>query len=192
MKEYLRSASSRFEKLKEKDYVISPISTVDSEIIVEIIELFNKCGRREVSTILKQYKYLKDEEIRDQLMQCNLDITAKNYEDNGDGEISELLDTIDELKGKLDERTKYIELGRDNIKANLIFGFKTEEHLTGEEVFLGKLILNPVDRGATKIPLYANHTIDCYNEEKFENLVESFKEQMKSAGVEFVKEENEN
>jgi hypothetical protein len=191
MNKYLKSASDRFKKIKEKDYAIAPMSEIDCEVVVEVSELLKKCGKKDAVEILKQYKYLKDDEIRDQLIQCNIDSSSKNYEEGGESEVGKLLAEINELKEKLEQKKKFIQLKDDSIAVNLIFGFKTETYCDADWNFTGKLILNPVDRSATKIPLYANYEIEINDEDEFEEFVEDFVERMKSSNIEFVSNQEE-
>lgn len=189
MNKYLKSALSNFEKIKEKEYLISPISEIDCEVMVEIVELFTKLGMRDVVQVLKQYKYLKDEEIRDQLIECNMKFNADEYKEVDD----EIADFIDEIK---ETKRDFVTIGEESILGNLIFGFKTIEDYTEEENFIGKLILNPVDISATKQPLYSNHTITFYSEGHMESEMNNFKQQLKKINVKFVykdieKEESE-
>ena len=186
MNKYLKSASDRFEKIKEKDYAIAPMSEMDCEVVVEVFELLRKSGKKDAVEILKQYKYLKDDEIRDQLIQCNIDTSSKNYEKEGESEVGKLLAEINELKEKLEQKKKFIQLRDDSIAVNLIFGFKTETYCDADWNFTGKLILNPVDRSATKIPLYANYEIEVHDEDEFDEIVEHLTIQMKNSGIEFV------
>ena len=51
--------------------------------------------------------------------------------------------------------------------------------------------MNPTDRSATKIPLYANYEIVSHNESRFDDLVSSFEYQLVESGIEFVNNENE-
>ena len=122
MNKYLKSASERFEKIKEKDYAISPMSEVDCEIVVELSQLLSKMGKKDVVEILKNYKYLKDEEVRDQLLQCNIDEGGKAAE-QGDTEVGKLLQQIDKLKEKLANKEKFIVLQDDKISSRMIFGY---------------------------------------------------------------------
>lgn len=177
MNTYLKSANKRFEKIKERDYTIAPISLIDCEIIVELYELLKKFGARDVTQILKNYKYLKDEEIRDQLLQANMDLTKELSE-------SENIEEENNPKKKL----KFIVLKNEAIRANYIFGFKTEIKYDQDDNFLGRLILNPVDIDATTKPLYGNHVIAVNDEDKFDNLVESLKTQLSRCDITFMED----
>lgn len=72
MNEYLKVSASRYPKNMESA-LIHPISEVDAEIIVELMEILKKVDRPDVKVLLSKYKYLKDEKIRDSLLQWNID-----------------------------------------------------------------------------------------------------------------------
>jgi hypothetical protein len=76
MKQHLKSASERYLAFKQKEFKINPISSVDAEIIVELSEIIKKLDKPNIKSILDQWKYLSDEEVRDMLMQANLDLAA--------------------------------------------------------------------------------------------------------------------
>lgn len=184
MNEYLKSASERYKKLSPKRFIINPISEVDCEIMVEIRELLKKAGLREADVILKEYKYLKDTEIRDQLMQCNINFRAD--EDS----LNDLVkDTLKSGKEN-DELFKvyFLTIGEHNLFARYISGFIVKEDYDENDNFIGTIILNPVDESATKQPIYSNYKIVFRNEEKFENELQSFKKQMIEAGIDFAKD----
>jgi hypothetical protein len=72
MNEYLKVSTGRYPKNMESA-LIHPISEIDAEIIVEIMEILKKVDRADVKGLLDKYKYLKDEKIRDALLQWNID-----------------------------------------------------------------------------------------------------------------------
>jgi hypothetical protein len=71
MNDYLKVSVGRYPKNLES-VLIHPISTIDAEIIVEIMEILKKVDRSDVKVLLDKYKYLKDEKIRDLLLQWNI------------------------------------------------------------------------------------------------------------------------
>lgn len=194
MNKYLKSASENFEKLKQKDYLISPISLTDGEIMTEIIELFKKCNQTGVVEILKQYKFLKDEEIRDQLLDCNtkfnrkeLDKSIREYQDLLDDEEGDPL--IKKIAEKVDRKTEFVIINEERIAAYIIFGYRTSTKYDLNDKFEGKLILNPCDKNATKVPLYANHTFIFYDEEELNETIELLDRQLEKANIKFVNKE---
>jgi len=174
MNQYLKSASKAYEKLKNKDYLINPISEIDGEIITEIVEIFKKLGVNNVVEILRNYKYQKDEEIRDQLLQVNIDFNSEKSE---------------ELKPSKDKvlKKQIIVLKEHNLMAKFIFGFKFSEDYDSDDNFLGKIILNPTRHDVTNLPIYANYEVCSNDEEEFEDLKKQIEEQLMKIGVEFIK-----
>lgn len=71
MKNHLKSAGERFDKLSDQEFKISPISTIDGEIITEIVEYLKKVGEVNLVHAIEQWKYLKDEEVRDIILEMN-------------------------------------------------------------------------------------------------------------------------
>ena len=70
MEKHLQSATERYEQEESK---ISPISSVDAEIIVELGEIFGKLDQPELKSTIKQWKSLPDEKIRDILLGWNIE-----------------------------------------------------------------------------------------------------------------------
>ena len=195
MNKYLKSASENFEKIKPKDYLISPISSTDGEIMTEIIELFKKCNQTGVVEILKQYKFLKDEEIRDQLLDCNtkfnrkeLDKSIREYQDLLDDEEGDPF--VENLKKIADSKIDFVIIDNERIEARLIFGYRDKRGYNfDDDTFVGHLILNPCDKNATKVPLYANYTFTFYDEEELNETIELLDKQLEKANIKFVNKE---
>lgn len=194
MNKYLKSASENFEKIKQRDYLISPISTTDGEIMTEIIELFKKCNQTGVVEILKQYKFLKDEEIRDQLLDCNtkfnrkeLDKSIKEYQDLLDDEEGDPF--IENLKKIADSKIEFVIINEERIQASVIFGYRISTRYDLNDNFEGYLTLNPCDKNATKVPLYANHIFTFYSEEELNETIELLDKQLEKANIKFVNKE---
>lgn len=84
MNDYLKAAVSRDKR--KKQYLISPISKNDAEIIWEIIVALSKLNDTEdIRGIIEEWKFLKDSEIKDLLLQWNIDhpIGFNNKENTG-------------------------------------------------------------------------------------------------------------
>lgn len=75
MNDYLKSAVKRDKRKKE--FLISPISKFDAEVISELIVSLGKIRTNDdalsLQSILQQYKYLKDQAIADMLLGWNTD-----------------------------------------------------------------------------------------------------------------------
>ena len=67
MNTFLKASVERYPKDLEKT-LIHPISNVDALIVTEIIALLKDTGLQGVATLLNQYKYLKDEELYNKLL----------------------------------------------------------------------------------------------------------------------------
>lgn len=66
-----------YKKYKNKLISINPISQIDAEIINEIIIAFDKLNIKELKDIINDYKKKKDEEIRDKLLDWNINFIKK-------------------------------------------------------------------------------------------------------------------
>ena len=174
MNQYLKSASKKYSSVIDKEYLINPISEIDGEIITEVMELFKKMGAKGIAEILKNYKYLKDEEIRDQLLQANIDAASRAGEER-----------VNELK-KTPMRIPMVDFGEDTISAYLIFGYKESEYYDAEDCYHGVLMLNPTPPEATRLPLYANYRMEFSDEEKFEEFMFNFKAKLQEAGLNII------
>ena len=161
MNKFTRSAVDRFNKIKEKEYLINPISEVDCEIFVELGQILKKAGLTAVLEIMKSYKELKDEEVRDQLLQFNID-----YKGNG---LNTLKNAVQEAVESVQDEFKYtpiIIIGDIQLKLNYIHGLQIGSRLdigTGEYIWWIKI--NPVPDDVKSVPYFANHVIEFYDEE---------------------------
>lgn len=168
MNQYLKSATTRFSQLNKegKSHLISPISEMDAEIMVEIIELFKKLNKMNVVEILKNYKFHKDEEIRDALLDANTNFkNEENVSDDSkeDSASSVFITKRDFIKIK-DERVY--------IWAINSWG-KDERFCKKRHEIVYSIVLNRVEKNLqiTKVPMYANHTFDF---EEFDEREEAF------------------
>lgn len=85
MNKHLRSAHERDKR--RKPYLISPLSETDANIIYELIVALKKVGADDLKAIIEDWKFLKDGDIYDSLLQWNID-HPEGYEDeegNEDG-----------------------------------------------------------------------------------------------------------
>ena len=187
MNNYLKSASTQFEKLKEREYLIAPISATDGEIVTELMELFKKTDQKDVVEVLRQYKFLKDEDIRDQLMVCNLNFKKKPVDEKQKSSADKMIATIKKLKDLLKRKTEFIILNGERIAAYTLYGYRAEREYDTDVVFKGRLILNPCDIAATKVPLYANHTFEFFDEKELDDTIDLLDSLLKRSSIKFVK-----
>jgi len=69
MNKFLKSAVKRD---KRKECLIAPLSKLDAEIIWELVIALGKLDIPDIKNILEEWKFLKDEEIRDMLLSWNI------------------------------------------------------------------------------------------------------------------------
>jgi len=152
MNNFLQKSSERFEKeLKRKEFLINPISKLDAEIVAELIELLKKYQHLDIVEILGKYKYLKDEEIRDMLMQLNIDFHQEKKSDQQ--EIQEnYKDGVNPYF-----MFQFTDMDSTRIKIIHILGYK--KIITIHPVFKKEfpcILINECDENATKKPMYEN------------------------------------
>ena len=164
MNQFLKSAADRYDKLKKSDYLISPLSEVDGEIMVEIVELFKKVKANDVVAVLKQYKELKDTEIRDMLLQLNIDKgkLTENKRQSNDELGSEIMPEEEEYPSMI----QFNDYHSTCIKRTLILGYSKYTLIDKESnVPYPSILINHCDETATKKPMYANFVL-VYDEEE--------------------------
>jgi hypothetical protein len=180
MNKFLKSASDRFEKIKEKDYLINPMSEVDCEIIVELGQILNKAGLKDVCDILKSYKENKDEDTRDDLLQWNIDNpTIKTG-------IGSLVDSVaKEMAEETKKKCPFLKIGEIRMKVYDLLGFKLFEELKEDNYIYG-IIINPVPEHTKQIPIYANEKIEWYSEEDRNRVLTKLESYCLDNGVDFI------
>lgn len=187
MNNYLKSASTRFIPIKQKDYLINPMSEIDCEIVVELTELFKKYGANDVVEILKQYKCLKDEEIRDQLLQANMDFTQKESENKEEGK-EKKRNLFKELLELFNLFRNFLIVEGERIDTKYIFGYKKSENDDFSEYYI---ILNPLNiENMKSLPFYCNHRFTFYDEKKRDEMVTIIDNLLKEKDVKFVNYED--
>lgn len=190
MNNYLKSASKRFTEIKKSDYLINPMSEIDCEIVVELSELFKKYGAVDVVEILKQYKCLKDEEIRDQLLQANMDFSLKEIEmGDKEDEKKKKKGLFKQLMELFDLFRNFLIIDEERIDTKFIFGYKKDFHIDEdfEEYYI---ILNPLNtEGMKSLPFYTNHKFTFYNEQERDDMVDIIDNLLKDKDVKFINNE---
>lgn len=102
MNKHLKSAVERDKRTKP--YLITPICEEDAGIIWELIVALGKVGQDDLKAILEDWKFLKDSDVLQSLIEWNLN--AEQYDDNEGGEN--------------DEGRKFIRFEGELIELNLI------------------------------------------------------------------------
>lgn len=153
MKDYLKKAIEKYpcEELEAKinkgePLKINPISKIDADIIVEIIELLRKYNSNvainDAISIIEQWKYLKDTDILNKLIQLNLDV-SKAIADNSSNE------------GGAAPVIRYLNINGSRIDLNLFISHEVYE--TSENGNIQYVLkLNPVHEKSKNFPMYAN------------------------------------
>jgi len=182
MNKFLKSASQRYCKLKEsKDFIINPISEIDAEIIVEIGEIFKKQGLVDLAEILKSYKELKDEEIRDQLMQWNID--------HPNGKNNKINNFIDKVIDEVIEEQKlppFIQINNLRMKLCHLLGLELYERIDEEENYKWGIIINPTPEHTKQIPLYSNFKVEWFTEKDRNNVLYKLESVCQEQGIDFI------
>lgn len=178
MNQYLKAAVDRYERLNkgEKTYLIAPISKIDAEIIVEIVELFKKLNKMNVVEILKNYKFHKDEEIRDALLDANTNF--KNESSTSDDEQKEALSAFT-------TKRDFVQIGDERIFIGMINSWSKGERFCrkrGSMVY--SIILNRFEKDLqlTKVPMYANHTFDFDDMDERDEAFDKLDDLLTSSG----------
>jgi len=151
MNKYLVSAIERFDEIKEKNYLISPISKNDVSLIEILLSFLKISGRDDVITIMQSYKLDSDTDIIEQLTELMLKSTNKSIKDVIDMSSSD-------AKDLLLEPIKYVIIKGERIPEWGIKGYthgKFWNHKKQE--MLWTLTINPQSVGDLKsVPLYVN------------------------------------
>jgi hypothetical protein len=160
MNEYLKSAGKRFKDKFGKEFLINPISNIDGEIVTEIIELFKKLKANEIVAVLKEYKYKKDTEIRDSLLDLNTNFKTKSV--SIDKELGEEEET--EEKSRILYFRDYQETF---IKKYFVLGGRKMVFVDKEtRAEFPSILLNEVSELATSKPMYSNTMLMYESEEE--------------------------
>ena len=179
MNVHLKASSNRYSD-KDKGFLINPISTLDAQIIEELIVFTKKVNLTVLSDILEDYKLDKDTDTLDKLRDLNSTTQSKG-EDGGEG--AKLLSKI--LSGiKLH---KYIKIAGKRINLSLIYGYDSEDiDRDGKLIYL--IILNPVPDNTKQVPLYANCTFSFLKAEERDKVLEVLDSNFEQNKGEFLNE----
>lgn len=80
MKAHLKKSVDQYSKIQD-EVLINPISQTDAEIITEVIEALKKLDKTDLVAILDGWKYKKDSEVRDDLLQWNIDFNSESNQE---------------------------------------------------------------------------------------------------------------
>lgn len=176
MNKYLNSAHERFSKISDKDYLIHPISEVDCEIFIELGQILKKAGLNEVIEIIKEYKGVKDAEIRDDLLQWNIDHPTLG--------VAKLVNKIADKMADGGEEEEvplpaFLQIGDIQIHQFDLRGIKKYDRFDEKkDDYVYGLIVNPMSDGFNlkNVPMFANHAIEYNNEENRNEVLKKLSE----------------
>ena len=187
MNKFFRSAIERFSKLKgEKEFLINPISEPDSEIIVELTQILKKAGLNEVNEILKSWKENKDIEIRDELLQYNIDHPHLG--------IKKLVDKIaDKISDEIDEEEQptpsYIKIQNIMLYERDLYGVESYDRYDKEkEDYIFGIRLNPMplEHKMKNVPLWADYNVEFTTEEERDTVLNNIEQFLQDKGFNII------
>lgn len=179
MNQFLKSAVTRFDKLKgDKDFLISPLSQEDAEIIDELKVILKKVGREDVLEILKSYKEYKDQEIKENLLQWNIDHPSLDLKRLVDKTAEKI---ADESEKPEKQNWQFYKIGDLSLRSYHLLG--VEEFKKGEKYYIR---LNPTPENAKSIPLYANYEVEYETEEYRNQVIENLTNFLSEQGIDTI------
>lgn len=184
MNKYLNSAKERFCKISDKDYLIHPISEVDCEIFIELAQIIKKAGLSEVIEIIKEYKGIKDLEIRDTLLQWNIDHPTLG--------IAKLINKIVDKATEEEEEIKppaFLQIGDIRVHQHDLRGIERYERFDEKrEDYIYGIIINPMPEGFNmkSIPMFANHKIEYSDEQNRNEVLKKLSEFLLDRGIQTI------
>ncbi len=198
MNEYLKASSKKYTKLSDKEVLIHPISEIDGEIITEIYEILKKTGINNVADILKEYKYLKDEEIRDKLLQVNIDNATSLTTLSPDIDFTALEGMVIEGVQKYIEESKVLFIDFESKILKIKFLNSAEAYdssyfnqNTGNTEYRYQIIVNK-ETSESSTTFYSNLTFSYDLEEDRDNKLLEFKQLLIDSGdVRFIEKYDE-
>lgn len=166
MNEHLKAAVKRY---KPNQVKINPISEIDAEIVVELIEVFKKLRQTKLEQIIKEYKFLKDEDVRGKLLEWNTEFNQDEGEINPDQDIEEVkVHDVIKLQGKI----FYL--------SDILTFERFERWDVDRESKVYSILINRTPEEARTIPIHANEKIWYYShstrEEDFKRLEKYFED----------------
>lgn len=173
MNKYLKSAAERFAKLTNKEVKINPISELDGEILTEIYEALKKISApHRLIEILAKYKFLKDEQVRDYLLEFNTNFIHESKDE-------EFFDEFEEGGKKKSYSTEFISIKGKRFVLRFLFAFEPIDDYNNELYYIK---LNPTPQEATKVPLYSNELIEFNDDEQRDEMLENLDNLIREAG----------
>jgi flavodoxin len=186
LNKYLNSARERFSKISDKDYLIHPISEVDCEIFIELAQILKKAGLSEVIEIIKEYKGIKDAEIRDTLLQWNIDHPTLGITKL----VNKIADKVSEDEEEdLFTKPAFFEIGDILINQYNLHGvIKYERFDDRQDDYVYGIIINPMPEGFNmkSVPIFANHKIEYSEESNRNEALKKLSEFLLECGIQTI------
>lgn len=157
MNEFFKAAVKRF---KTKESLIAPISEVDAEIVGELIEIFKKLEMTPLVNTLSKYKYLKDSEILDRVLDFSLRLSSDIYNAK---------QNLDEEGNPIPIVIRYLLVNNRRIDLFQIVGFDVIDDNSGDEI-LYQIRLNPTPDKSKYVPYYSNEILEFNTKESRDEL----------------------
>ena len=194
MNTFLQSSSQRYPKDLESS-LIHPLSKEDAEIITELTGLLKDAGLQEVVTILNQWKYLKDKEIYDKLLDVHAKLVLERDDGTGDDE-----DGVPKVKDKKSKsgltflfKRNWIYFRDFRLDLHYVRGYeKRDEYNFGKHAMLYFIIINALPETTSVTNPETNKTIEYTDMEQrdadfalLDNYISTF------PGVDFINERND-
>ena len=171
LNKYFESAVKRYKEKFPNESLISPISEGDAKVIKEIIELFKKLKQDAVVKILQNWKFHKDLEVEESLLEVNTNLVRNSVESKenlSDEEFQERIKFIEEqIRNKLEEEIQkrpFINFRDKDFNVWNIFsvdiGSDIQDHV--EKFYI---CINKIDETVQKVPVLANTYFWFYDED---------------------------
>ena len=194
MNTFLQSSAGRYPKDLEST-LIHPLSHTDAEIVTELTSLLKDAGMHEVVSILNQWKYLKDKEIYDKL----LDIHTKFIIERDD-ETEDSIDGVPQVKDKKSKndlgllfRRNWIYFRHYRMDVHYVRDYeKRDEYVFAKHTMMYFIIINALPETTSVTNAETNKTLEYADMEQrdadfalLDNYISSF------PGVNFINERND-
>ncbi len=160
MKAHLKEAINNYPEEK-RSCLIHPVSEIDAQIMIEVIELFKKVNNNDAVNILKNWKLYKDDDIAMALLELNTNTVQKvvSSDEPPSNNPADIIRYLSVYGRRID---LYLLIGYDSIEVDL------------PELGLRYCIrLNPTPDGVKNVPFYSNEVLVFQTEEARDGVLES-------------------
>jgi len=166
MTDYLRAA---YERYREDNVLIHPISKVDAEIIDQLLLIFERQKNVAVVDILNNYKLEKDTDTLSLLRDYNKQTKSK------DGSVSTIMNEVfGESIADLNIK-RYLKASGSTIDLFDIYGYDIYQWYH-EETARFCIKLNPTPEEAKKVPFYANTVLTFFSKKERQEAIDKIDE----------------